>query len=144
MIATLFLAGPALAGCQTTGVPDTGMTQARPQARVASITAPKPGGVAGVGLDEVMALDQTDITSRFGRPALARREGRSVFWRYSDNRCALILYFPAGNTTDPRGARPSHGVIRWFASHSAATADADCLAGFDRSNLAAQFSPTGI
>lgn len=140
MIAALFLAGPALAGCQTTGVPDTGMAQVRPQARAAAITTPSPSG----GLAEVMALDQADITSRFGRPTLARREGMSVFWRYSDNRCALILYFPTGDAANLRGARPSYGVVRWFGSRSTAASDADCLAGFDRSNLAAQLSPTGI
>lgn len=132
----LGLAGFGLAGCQTTS-PDIGTAQIRP--------APKPAHVAQPsGLAELLKLDQNDLTTRFGRPAVARREGQSVFWRYSDNRCALILYFPAIDAAKPGGARPTHGVVRWFGPQTAGAGDADCVAGFDHATIQARLAAPGV
>lgn len=135
-ILLLGLTGLGLAGCQTTGS-DIGAAQMRPAPK--PVHAAQPSGVA-----ELLKLDQNDLTSRFGRPAVARREGQSVFWRYSDNRCALILYFPAIDAAKPGGARPTHGVVRWFGPRAAGAGDADCVAGFDHATIQARLAAPGV
>lgn len=121
----------ALAGCATSpsAPPETIAEPAAEQETVVSVPPPEPEFVPAV----FVGLTAAEVESRYGAPALKRRDGIAQVWQYHAGDCVLHLFFygePDANEQD--GFRVEHvaAELRQNGQAGGVTAEQACAGPF--------------